>query len=307
MPLIIGMSLAIQRVSKTVNCSLFLFGVGMCVSQGHDLFLRPESYQAKPNSSLKILVFNGSFEESVNTLQPGSVDKTEMRGPSKQEILNTSSWESVDAGSKLWRASQETAGILGGTNLRHTSSFAVTPDKPGSYVLGMTLKAYRIALALEPFDEYLKTDAYSDIELADHGFDSSNDQVKERYTKLAKTIIQVGDKISDKVIEPLGLLVEIVPMTNPSLVHKGDVFEFRLLNEGEPLINQAVVVGRKMGAFRSSENSQMVIHSNAEGIVSLPITHPGNWWLKFIHLEAALEEDTMDFISRWASLTFEIN
>jgi hypothetical protein len=301
------MSFGFPLISRSVICSVFLFWSGVCSLLGHDLFLRPETYRSNPDTLVNILVFNGSFDESVSTLQPGSVQKTEMRGPLKQEKLDTSSWESVEAGSKLWRASQQTAGLLGGTNLKHTSSFSMTPGDQGSYVIGMTLKAYRIALNQEPFIEYLKTDAYSDIELADYGFDSPSDLVRERYTKLAKTIIQVGDKISDEVTEPLGLLVEIVPMTNPASVHKGEVLQFRLLKGGEPLINQAVVVGRKTGAFADSEESKLIIHSDDKGVLSLPITHRGNWWLKFIHLEAAPEEDTMDFNSLWASLTFEIN
>ncbi|MCZ6673574.1 MAG: DUF4198 domain-containing protein [Verrucomicrobia bacterium] len=303
----ISMHFSCIQLFRNLACTLIFLSSNLGVVYGHDLFLRPEAYRIDPKDAVKILVFDGTFDESVYPVPRGSVDKLEMSGSHDRITLPIDSWERVRSGSKIWRATQKTAGILGGTNLTHTSSFVVTPSTEGSHTIVLTLYEFRVALSLEDFTGYLRGEAANEMDLSIYGFSNPTESIKERFTKVAKTIVHVGDKLSDDVTKPLGLLVEIVPMSNPGTAKKGDTLEFQILEEGKPLINQSVVVGRKMGFFKDSDSSKIVLHSNDKGIVSLPITHPGVWWLKFILLQPAPEDDAMDFFSRWSSLTFEVN
>ena len=132
------------------------------------------------------------------------------------------------------------------------------------------------------------------------------DVIKERYTKFAKTIVQVGKTISDNVTKPVGHRVEIVPTQNPAQTKKGGTLTFLILMNGDPLPDQNVVFGREPGAFKNPEDTILVIKSDSQGMLNLPITHEGLWWVHFINIQPADEDDEMDFVSLWSSLTFRI-
>jgi hypothetical protein len=44
--------------------------------------------------------------------------------------------------------------------------------------------------------------------------------------------------------------------------------------------------------------------ADAAGVVRVPITRRGKWYVKFIRMEPV--KDSVDYESKWASLTFEV-
>ena len=181
-----------------------------------------------------MIVFDGKFDESANSVLTEQISNIEMRDPVNRTTIGQETWERIQAGSKFWRARQEAAGLLGGTNLRCTSSFEISPVSEGSYVVGITLRESRIAMDGFAYVGYLNNEAFSTEEFTATLHDDPKVVIRERYTKTAKTIIQVGDTMSTEATEPLGLLVEIVPLMNPAMIKKGDVAEFKILEDGEP-------------------------------------------------------------------------
>jgi hypothetical protein len=267
------------------------------------LFLRPEAYRAESGSTKKVLVFNGSFAGSINSVSLSVVDELISRGAAGTVSVPTDSWTKTKTRSGFWRSflKSDTA------NLKNTNSFDLKLSQAGSQVVGITLHPSRIAMEPEAFLDYLKTEVYTEINLADHGIVGPNDLVRERYIKMAKTLIQVGDQVTNEVIKPLGQLAEIVPLTHPNLAKKGDQLKFQILLEGTPLAQQTVAVGRQQKTNHETDEDRILLISDETGTIEFPITHTGVWWLKFIHIRRASDEDTMDFDSFWGSLTFEIN
>ena len=47
------------------------------------------------------------------------------------------------------------------------------------------------------------------------------------------------------------------------------------------------------------------MRSNAEGIATIPLSVPGTWYIKFINM-ARVRADTVDYESKWATLTFQV-
>lgn len=49
---------------------------------------------------------------------------------------------------------------------------------------------------------------------------------------------------------------------------------------------------------------QQRVKSDANGVARIRLTHRGRWYVKFIHMEPV--SDSVDYESKWATLTFEI-
>lgn len=268
----------------------------------HDVYLKPSSYEVKLGKETEVIVFDGSFDESVYAITTGSVSELQVFNSDGISSVDTSSWDEVGRKSSLWKLAKKRNGTLSGTDLKLTSSFKYSPDKPGSHVLGLTLYEFRVAIDLDHFITYLKEEVGLVWDMKAYGFTEPDDIVRERFTKTAKTIVNVDGRVSNHALEPMGLLVEIVPLAHPSKTKVGETLSFQLLEDGEPLANHPAIIGRKDDA-----NLHLVLESNNEGIVTLPITESDVWWIKFIRIQETPEDDPMDFFSRWASLTFEID
>lgn len=284
-------------------CGLGILSAEFSIVSGHMVFLRPISYQIDPGETSKIIVLDGTFEESVIAVAETSIDRLQVRSPRRQSKQKLDSWEALEEGSKVWRQTKES---LGNSNLKHTSLFEVIPKDEGSYMISLELKPFRVAAYVEEFREYLKTELASSLDLAEFGFTDDQGIIKERYIKVAKTLVQVGDESSDQVTKPMNLLMEIVPMTHPANVGVGDSLQFKVLEKRKPLRGQPVFVGRNQGLSEGEEEEAIILVSDDKGVVTVPITHDGIWWMRFVDIEPASKRDSVDFVSRWASLTFEI-
>jgi len=72
--------------------------------------------------------------------------------------------------------------------------------------------------------------------------------------------------------------------------------------DGKPAAHQLVIAGGEHDGQMMPERSQ---RSGADGVVRFPLASAGKWYLKFIHMEAA-NRDSVDYESKWATLTFEV-
>ena len=268
----------------------------------HDLFLRPNSYSPSPNSTNQIVVFNGSFAESMNTVPESLVDVIYLGKSSDIVELPTEGWHETDSKTDLLRSLFKSNSI----NLENTNRFELPKAQTGTLALGVSLFPSRIAMERDEFLDYLKTEAYLEIDLDEFGFSEPDDIIRERYLKTAKTLIQIGNQKSNNVTEPLGQIIEIVPLTHPGNIKAGDTLDFQILLEGESLADQPVATGMQHKSATRTDEERTLLTSNENGVISLPILRTGTYWMKLIHLRTAPEEDSMDFNSYWASLTFEI-
>lgn len=291
-----------RRFFPSVILFFCLFGSTVA----HETLLRPPSHNLDVGDFIRIAVFVGNFDRSVYAIGEDRVVQLNLHTDNGHSAIPTKGWELVHSGTKLWETRQRVAAKLGGTDLRDSASFPFTVKKEGTHVIGLECLSSRVALELPKFQKYLDTEAYKDVDMAALGFTEDSDIVLEKFQKLAKTIIQVGDSVTDNVTQPIGLSVEIVPMSNPSRLKKGDKLDLKILHQGNPLEGQSVVVGWKPGAFKQSMDTVVVYKTDVDGIVTIPLDRTGIWWANFILLEPTEEHEELDFESLWSSLTFQI-
>ena len=257
-----------------------LLMISAAVLLAHDLFLKLDNYFVPPNTALRVAVLNGTFSGSEGAVTPDRLLDLSIVGPIERRGIPRESWK--PAGDTTWLAIQTGA--------------------PGTYVIGASLSPRQIALPAEAFNGYLKEDGIPDVLEARTRAGELGRAARERYQKHVKAILQVGDLRTRAFEIVLGYPAEIVPLTNPYLVIVGDTLAFRCLVDGQPVARQLVIAGGERDTTRIPE---VRARSDAQGVARFVIRTPGKWYVKFIHM-APVQGDSVNYESKWATLTFQV-
>jgi uncharacterized GH25 family protein len=170
-------------------------------------------------------------------------------------------------------------------------------------VIGASTLPSVIDLSADDFNLYLKDDGIPDVLEARQRAGELGKPARERYHKHVKALVQVGTVRSNEFATVMGYPAELIPVENPYTLTSGATLQVKAVVNGKPVANQLVLFG---GVDPSNANiAPGSVRSNAQGIAGIPLSKPGLWYVKFIHM-ARLEGDSVDYESTWASLTFEI-
>jgi uncharacterized GH25 family protein len=254
--------------------------VVVLTATAHDLFIKLDTYFLKPNSTSALRLMNGTFVKSE-----GIVRRERMRDATIISPAGAIHPDSAD-----WRDDGETTVL----NLK--------TGEPGTYVVGISTKPNMIDLKAKDFNSYLAEDGIPDVLALRTKNGEMGKDVRERYSKHVRAIIQVGEKRSDEFKTAMGYPVEIIPQQNPYSVKVGSTISVLCTMDGKPLKNQLVLAGYESNGRLSREDS---IRTNKDGIAKFQIRSRGRWYIKMIHMEALTEPD-VQYESKWATLTFEI-
>jgi len=246
----------------------------------HDLFLKLETYFVPPRTPVRIAVLNGSF-----TASEGSVTPDRLR-----DLSIASAGGRVALARDAWRPQGDTTWL------------ALTTGAPGTYVVGASLLPRQIALAAKDFNAYLAEDGIPDVLAARTRDGELTKDARERYQKHVKAIFQVGDLRTRAFETVLGYPAEIVPLTNPYFAIVGDTLAVRCLLDGRPVAQQLVIAG---GQRETTPIPEVRVRSDTLGVARFVIRTPGKWYVKFIRM-TAVQGDSVNYESKWATLTFQV-
>ncbi len=120
----------------------------------------------------------------------------------------------------------------------------------------------------------------------------------ETYVKCAKTVVLVGDGGEDKSwSEPVGVPLEMVPLSNPVTLKAGQEFSVRLVQNGKPVPQASIALvpdGDKAHVFQMTD---------AEGRATFLLPSHGQYLLTCVILEPTSKASIWK--SRFATFTFE--
>lgn len=248
----------------------------------HDLFIKPTAFFLSPNAASQALIVNGTFTRSENSITWDRVRDVSIVGPAGRSHPDVSAWS--DKGD--------------------TSVLRFATGTAGTYVLGVATLPRELRLEAKDFNAYLESDGVPDVLAARRKSGEISKAARERYQKHIKALVQVGDTRSDAYGTTLGYPAELVPLANPYALERGAPLRLRVLVDGKPVANQYVVSGgRTLAGGRIAAAGH---RSDSAGIVHVPIRATGQWYIKFIHMVQAVSDTTIDYESKWASLTFEV-
>jgi uncharacterized GH25 family protein len=260
---------------KRLATSILLLVATVSTLGAHDLFLKPDSYFVAPGSTLLLRVFNGTFTTSDASVARDRIRDLSVVGPSGRSQPDTSAW----------------------TAEGDTSVLTVSTAESGTYVIGASLLPREIQLDAKDFNEYLAHDGLPDVLEARRKAGELDRPARERYSKHVKALVQVGDRRTKHYQTVLGYPAELIPLDNPYMLRSEGMLRVRALVDGTPVPNQLVVGGNHKG--------QRSTRTDSSGIALVRIGSRGAWFVKFIHMQPATG-DTVDYVSKWATLTFGV-
>jgi hypothetical protein len=246
----------------------------------HDLFLKLESYFVDPGATIEILVLNGTFDQSENAITADRVFDISLVAPSGTTRLDTAEWRVQ--GDSAW--------------------LRLRAGEAGTYAVGAATLPRELTLEAEDFNEYLEHDGVPDILAYRAERGELDEPATERYSKHVKAVFQVGSERSDGFATVLGYPAEIVPLANPYELSVGRVLRVRCLVDRHPVADQTVLWG---GEGPNGTIAERRARSDQDGIAEVTIDGPGKWYVKFINMVPAPEPE-LDYVSRWATLTFQV-
>ncbi len=245
----------------------------------HDLFLLPDAFFVAPESSVTVRVLNGTFDKSEAAVTASRISDFNVVAPGGRMALPRDGWRAIG----------------------DTAVFPVQVGESGNYVIGLSTLPRTIRLEAKDFNEYLTTEGSPAILSQRRRTGQDTLPARERYSKHVKALLQVGSSRSSTYATALGYPAELVPLNNPYALRRGRALLVRALVEGKAETDQLLYYGgRKADGTPVRERS---VRTDRTGVASVQIPGSGRWYVKFIHM-VKVSGDTVDYESKWATLTF---
>ena len=121
---------------------------------------------------------------------------------------------------------------------------------------------------------------------------------RELYSRRGKAIFQVGRRLTDDPVRPIGQTLEIVPARNPYALRPGEELRLRVWFRGVPLAGAQVVLER-LGEVAALGAPAI---SDARGEVAFPFARGA--WKANVVWSVPIEDPRADYETIFASLTF---
>ncbi len=276
-----------KTINQTALYALVLATtVAIAPVSAHEMFLKPENSRQAPDSAQVVRLINGTFNKSENAITRDRMADVSIVANGNVTKPRPSDWRDDENSSYLDYSSGEA----------------------GTQIIGVSTKARIIKMSPDDFIAYLKHDGVLDTLAA---FEANNTlaEVRERYSKHIRTVVQVGDEKTDSYATKLGYPVEIILDQNPYELRFGDNIGFQVLVKGEPVANQLVRASYEGfhghdasgGHFNSYD-----MRTDADGRASFLLNNKALWYISLIHM-TKIDDPDADYESNWATVTFRVD
>ncbi|MGE0031345.1 MAG: DUF4198 domain-containing protein [Steroidobacteraceae bacterium] len=251
----------------------------------HEMFLRPQSAFQPSESEQVVRLVNGTFDKSENSISRDRMADVRIVAGGAVTKPPAANWfDDATASSLKYRT-----------------------GKAGTYVIGVSTRPKIIVMSPADFIAYLKHDGVLDT-LAAFENDNKLTQVRERYSKHVRAIVQVGDSRTADYSTPLGHPVEILLDQNPYDLKFGKDVSFRVLFKGKPVANQLVRASYE--GFHGHDASGGHINSyqlrtDQDGRATFLLNNKAAWYISLIHMQKITDPEA-DYESNWATVTFTV-
>jgi len=171
---------------------------------------------------------------------------------------------------------------------------------PGLLVVGYRSNPSVVDLTPEKFNQYLKEEGL-DAVAALRARRGQTGGARDLFSRCAKSLVASDAPVNGQGDRPLGFTLELVAERNPTTIAAGEELPVRLTYENHPLAGALVVA-----INRANPKEKLSARSDKDGRVHLRLPRAGMWLIKAVHMIEAPPTAGADWVSYWASLTFEI-
>lgn len=258
--------------------SLIALVVVARVATAHDLWLIPPK-EAKGGEKVTVQAVSGNkFPTGDHAPDPAKFAKRFAVGPDGKPV-------DVDAG-----GTGDKAGLL-----------TWTPPKAGVYAVAVQTAPKVLKLDAEAFNSYLVSDGLPHVYRLRAKEKSLDQDGVERYSKSPKALVRVGDGKGGDPTKPLGLPLEIVPLSDPFAKRAGDALKVRVLFQDKPL------AGANLGWDHPGDGEEPAgtVRTDAKGDALVPVAKAGLMTVRLTHMTRPKAKE-YEWESFWTTLTFHV-
>ena len=272
----LGMLREFSRFSFSLSALFVMYSLSMFAlpASAHEFWVEPENFRSPVGAPLNVRVLVGQdFRGDGVVFLPETFER----------------FVTITA-----RGKQNINGIPG-----DEPAARLTPTEPGLMFVVYQSTRYSLTLDAGTFDGYLKKEGLEGIRTLRGKSDKPASEVYSRY---AKSLLAIGGQNSGlDSRQPVGLRLEIVPLSPIYQRARGREVEVQLLYENRPL------AGAQIEAFSKKKlKARLLQRTDREGRARFTLPHAGVWLLNSVHMIPAPAGANADWESFWASFTFEL-
>jgi uncharacterized GH25 family protein len=179
----------------------------------------------------------------------------------------------------------------------------LTPAEPGLMLIVYQSTTYDLKMEAKAFDGYLAMEGLDGIRALRAQRGEQDNPSREIYSRFAKSLIAVGGRDGGlDASRPVGLRLEIVPLSPIYRLKPGQPIEVQVLYENRPLANAQV-----LALSKTKSKTRLLARTDANGRARIVLPHADIWLLSAVHMIPAPDVAKADWESFWASLTFDTN
>lgn len=255
----------------------------------HEFWVTPSGWITAPGEAATILANVGAqFPKAESYTTPERIDTIRLVGPASDTVV-----------APPYRRDRESL-----------AADVRMPGTPGTYI-GVVIVKPRVGEKPGPvFQAHIAHQGLDDVGEERKKRGEVNDAVRERYSRYGKTLIRVGrGGDSAHVTRPIGLRIELVPLSDPTVLSAGSSLRLRLLLDGRPAPN-ALVGAIYATAKTKPEEWPLTARTDARGEVEFVLRDAGPWLIRSVRTVRRGGETgdlAADWESYWASLSFQLS
>jgi ketosteroid isomerase-like protein len=181
---------------------------------------------------------------------------------------------------------------------------------PGQKIVAVTTRPRSVRESAEGFRHYLVVESPPEaLERYQREGKLPTDSITRRYTKYAKTFVEVGSGGPRVYQQAVDHPLEFIPLSDPAALRAGDTLGVRLLLRGQPLAGvkvhaSGVPADLGLTAAAAERAQEVTVHTDAHGVARIPVGRAGLWNARTIHIEPAPAGSGADWDTHWVSLVF---
>ncbi len=248
---------------------------------GHDTWLIPSAFAPKPGESVRLrLATSTAFPTSDGAAAPDRIARFTLRTAS---------------------------GLQAVTGYRVEGKFLladVTPAQPGHAIAVLETKPRVLVMKPAEFAEYLKEEGANEVLAARAASGNSDAPGRERYRKITKTILCVGDAKDRAFEQPESLWLEIIPQHSTCGLKAGDSITVRVLFGGRPLAGAHLAAGNE---GPTGHNYPVNVLTDVQGRATVKLDRAGAWYVRTHRIIPTQNDPQADWQSAFSTLTFEVH
>lgn len=246
----------------------------------HDFWLQPQTFWARPGERVPMTLLVGH----------GAARKRSAIARKRITLFRASGPRGI---------ADRSADLTLGTGADASLAF----DAPGTFLVYFSTNNVPSDLPAPRFNDYASTEGLTEVLAQRKATRATEKPGRELYSRRGKAIVQIGPPGSapqPQITKPVGLSLEIVPLSNPYSAARSPDFVVQVLHQGRPLSGALV----KLNNLAADAEPVEMHRSDASGRATFKSRSSGQWQFNVVWSQPLANNAAADFLTTFSSLTF---